>query len=189
MSEGPVNLNWGPIMKHINEDPHEFFLQGGWEFLGGPEGAQNDGSSGESDTESEFEESEAFEESESASESDFSDDASASDSGSYSGSDISDEGDDWDELERKAAKCEYSCNLRGTWSADNFCSGQEASRKRAGLGRRQAKEEGSQWRWCKEKGARQWQGQRQGQALTCLRYRPTSLVPYSRILFGCDIAI
>ncbi|KAL1669350.1 FACT complex subunit-domain-containing protein [Schizophyllum commune] len=104
MSEGPVNLNWGPIMKHINEDPHEFFLQGGWEFLGGPEGAQNDGSSGESDTESEFEESEAFEESESASESDFSDDASASDSGSYSGSDISDEGDDWDELERKAAK-------------------------------------------------------------------------------------
>ena len=134
MSEGPVNLNWGPIMKHINEDPHEFFLQGGWEFLGGPEGAQNDGSSGESDTESEFEESEAFEESESASESDFSDDASASDSGSYSGSDISDEGDDWDELERKAAKCEC-LTKRSVPCTDNLCSGQEACRERARLGR------------------------------------------------------
>jgi len=39
MSEGPVNLNWGPIMKHINESPHEFFLQGGWGFLGGAGGA------------------------------------------------------------------------------------------------------------------------------------------------------
>jgi hypothetical protein len=36
LSEGPVNLNWGPIMKTINEDPHAFFLQGGWSFLGGP---------------------------------------------------------------------------------------------------------------------------------------------------------
>ncbi|TRM59387.1 FACT complex subunit-domain-containing protein [Schizophyllum amplum] len=105
MSEGPVNLNWGQIMKHINEDPHEFFLQGGWVFLGGPEGAQADGSSGEDDTESEFEEESAFEESDSASASDFSEDASASEaSGSFSGSDVSDEGDDWDELERKAAK-------------------------------------------------------------------------------------
>lgn len=40
MSEGPVNLNWGPIMKHINESPHEFFQQGGWSFLGGAGGAE-----------------------------------------------------------------------------------------------------------------------------------------------------
>jgi nucleosome binding factor SPN SPT16 subunit len=40
MSEGPVNLNWGPIMKHINESPYEFFQQGGWSFLGGPGGEQ-----------------------------------------------------------------------------------------------------------------------------------------------------
>jgi hypothetical protein len=39
MSEGPVNLNWGPIMKHINESPYEFFQQGGWNFLGGAGGA------------------------------------------------------------------------------------------------------------------------------------------------------
>ena len=35
MSEGPVNLNWGPIMKTINESPYDFFQQGGWSFLGG----------------------------------------------------------------------------------------------------------------------------------------------------------
>lgn len=40
MSEGPVNLNWAPIMKHINESPHEFFQQGGWSFLGGAGGAE-----------------------------------------------------------------------------------------------------------------------------------------------------
>jgi hypothetical protein len=36
LSEGPVNLNWGPIMKTINESPFDFFQQGGWSFLGGP---------------------------------------------------------------------------------------------------------------------------------------------------------
>jgi len=40
MSEGPVNLNWGPIMKHINESPFEFFQQGGWSFLGGAGGVE-----------------------------------------------------------------------------------------------------------------------------------------------------
>lgn len=35
LAEGPVNLNWGPIMKTINDDPYEFFQQGGWTFLGG----------------------------------------------------------------------------------------------------------------------------------------------------------
>jgi nucleosome binding factor SPN SPT16 subunit len=41
MSEGPVNLNWGPIMKHINDSPFEFFQQGGWGlFLGGAGGVE-----------------------------------------------------------------------------------------------------------------------------------------------------
>lgn len=39
MSERPVNLNWGPLMKHINENPFEFFREGGWAFLGGAAGA------------------------------------------------------------------------------------------------------------------------------------------------------
>lgn len=38
LAEGPVNLNWGPIMKTINDDPYEFFQQGGWTFLGGTAG-------------------------------------------------------------------------------------------------------------------------------------------------------
>jgi nucleosome binding factor SPN SPT16 subunit len=40
LSEGPVNLNWGPIMKTINESPHDFFQQGGWSFLGGAGGEE-----------------------------------------------------------------------------------------------------------------------------------------------------
>ena len=43
LSEGPVNLNWGPIMKTINEDPYEFFQQGGWSFLGGSAGGEDVG--------------------------------------------------------------------------------------------------------------------------------------------------
>ena len=40
MAERPVNLNWGPIMKQINESPHEFFQTGGWSFLGASNGAE-----------------------------------------------------------------------------------------------------------------------------------------------------
>ena len=40
MSDGPVNLNWGPIMKHINESPYDFFQNGGWSFLGGAGAAE-----------------------------------------------------------------------------------------------------------------------------------------------------
>ncbi|KAG8696067.1 FACT complex subunit spt16 [Ceratobasidium sp. 394] len=35
MAEGPVNLNWSQIMKTINDNPLEFFRDGGWSFLGG----------------------------------------------------------------------------------------------------------------------------------------------------------
>jgi len=107
LSEGPVNLNWGPIMKTINESPHDFFQQGGWSFLGGAGGEESDPDDA-SDTESEFE-ADSEELISEQSDDDVSDyDASdASDdgaSGSDSGGDESDEGDDWDELERKAAK-------------------------------------------------------------------------------------
>ena len=32
-SEGPVNLNWGQIMKTVQEDTKSFFTEGGWSFL------------------------------------------------------------------------------------------------------------------------------------------------------------
>lgn len=125
MSEGPVNLNWGPIMKHINENPYEFFQGGGWSFLGGVGGAESEESE-QSDSTSEFEaESDDFAESSSEDESEYSaEDNASEESGSYDDDD-SDEGafdfylynspdtqgalllgDDWDELERKAAKAD-----------------------------------------------------------------------------------
>jgi nucleosome binding factor SPN SPT16 subunit len=57
-SEGPLNLNWGTIMKTLVADPHAFFAEGGWSFLA----AESDGESDE------------------------------------------EEGEDWDELEKKAAR-------------------------------------------------------------------------------------
>jgi nucleosome binding factor SPN SPT16 subunit len=39
-AESPVNLNWNPIMKHINENPYEFFTTGGWGFLGASTGEE-----------------------------------------------------------------------------------------------------------------------------------------------------
>lgn len=32
-TEGPVNLNWSAILKTVNDDPYEFFKEGGWSFL------------------------------------------------------------------------------------------------------------------------------------------------------------
>lgn len=104
MSEGPVNLNWGPIMKTINESPYDFFQQGGWSFLGNA-GADSEAEA-ESDTESEFEANpEELESSESSvnEESDYQGSDASDDPGS-SVSYESDDGDDWEELERKAAK-------------------------------------------------------------------------------------
>ncbi|KAL4065337.1 FACT complex subunit-domain-containing protein [Scleroderma yunnanense] len=104
MSEGPVNLNWGPIMKTINESPYAFFQQGGWSFLGGA-GAESDAEE-ESQSESEFEaDPEDFEEEESSDEgSAYGGSDASDDSGSGSFDDDESDGDDWDELERKAAK-------------------------------------------------------------------------------------
>jgi nucleosome binding factor SPN SPT16 subunit len=101
-TEGPLNLNWATIMKTVIQDPHEFFKEGGWSFL-----------SNESDSEGEDEESEesAFEVSEedlasdvsSEDESEFDDDASAEASEADDGSD-DEEGEDWDEMEKKAKR-------------------------------------------------------------------------------------
>ncbi|KAI9836234.1 MAG: FACT complex subunit spt16 [Sarea resinae] len=103
-SEGPLNLNWGTIMKTVTADPHTFYADGGWSFL-----AQD---SDEEDDESEEEES-AFEMSDSElaasdesseEDSDFDEDASADASDEGSGFDDESGGEDWDELEKKAKK-------------------------------------------------------------------------------------
>ncbi len=78
-------------MKHVNENPYDFFQNGGWTFLGGVGGAESEESE-QSDSTSEFEaESDDFAESSGGDESDYSAAADASDeSGSYN--DESDEG-------------------------------------------------------------------------------------------------
>ncbi|OAQ33302.1 metallopeptidase family M24 protein [Linnemannia elongata AG-77] len=99
--EGPVNLNWGPIMKTIQEDPAEFYKEGGWSFL-----------AIESDAEDSEESASEFEASgsdfgSSSDESSYASDASNDSGGSDSGSEEDEEsGEDWDALEEKAKRAD-----------------------------------------------------------------------------------
>ncbi|KAG0046982.1 FACT complex subunit spt16 [Gryganskiella cystojenkinii] len=98
--EGPVNLNWGPIMKTIQEDPAEFYKEGGWSFLAIESDAEESEESG-----SEFEASGSDFDS-SSDESSYASDASM-DNGSDEGSDEDEEsGEDWDALEEKAKRAD-----------------------------------------------------------------------------------
>ncbi|KIW99366.1 uncharacterized protein Z518_11354 [Rhinocladiella mackenziei CBS 650.93] len=103
-TEGPLNLNWGTIMKTVTTDPHQFFKDGGWSFLATESDSEGEE---ESEEESAFEMSDsdlAASESESDDDSEFDDDASASDDEGDADSGLSDEGEDWDEMEKKAKK-------------------------------------------------------------------------------------
>jgi len=92
-SEGPLNLNWGTIMKTLVADPHEFFKEGGWSFLAAE---SEDEGSGEEEEESAFEGSEGGSsgDEESEEESEFDEEASAEASEGGSGSE-DEEGEDW----------------------------------------------------------------------------------------------
>lgn len=104
LSEGQMNLNWGTIMKTVQSDPYQFFADGGWSFLTG------DGDSDASDEEEEESEFEVSDEdpsdeeveSEQDSEDDYSSGGGSDESDASA--DESDEGEDWDEMERKAAR-------------------------------------------------------------------------------------
>ncbi|KAK4191577.1 FACT complex subunit-domain-containing protein [Podospora australis] len=103
-SEGPLNLNWSVIMKTVTQDPHQFFLDGGWGFLQNDSDDENGSEEEEQESAFEISDSELDEISESSEEdSDF--DSNASDDASDE-AEMSDEeeGEDWDELERKAKK-------------------------------------------------------------------------------------
>jgi hypothetical protein len=129
MVEVKINLIWSQIMKTVNDNPYEFFKDGGWTVLieGGDSDAVRRGhivlikltlndnfmqSGADSDSESEFEADPAELEQSSSSDSASSfNDSDGSDGDSGSGSDFGgeedeSEGEDWDELERKAANGE-----------------------------------------------------------------------------------
>ncbi|CAX42465.1 FACT (FAcilitates Chromatin Transcription) complex subunit, putative [Candida dubliniensis CD36] len=106
ISEGQMNLNWVQIMKTVLADPYQFFIDGGWSFLTGE---------GESDEEEESDEESEFQASDEdpQDEDEESDDYASEESDDYSGSDDNDDddddsesGEDWDTLERKAAKAD-----------------------------------------------------------------------------------
>ncbi|EER32141.1 cell division control protein 68 [Candida tropicalis MYA-3404] len=105
ISEGQMNLNWAQIMKTVLADPYQFFVDGGWSFLTGDGDSDQ---SEESEQESEFEVSDEDPQDEDEESDDY-----ASESDDYSGSDASEsgsgsesEGEDWDTLEKKAAKAD-----------------------------------------------------------------------------------
>lgn len=106
-TESTINLNWSQIMKTLQADPKQFFLDGGWSFLIGDSDQEDES---ESDAESEFEASDLDPsdedvDSEPSEEDNYSE--SGSDySGSGSGSDDEDEGEDWDTLDKKAARAD-----------------------------------------------------------------------------------
>ena len=111
-TEGPVNLSWPQIMKTIQDDPKSFFEEaGGWSFLVTDDNSQ--GSDAE-ESGSEFNESAFGSESDDASGSDDDSDVveSEDDSGSAASEDFSGSGEDWDELEKKAAAHDHKKRAR-----------------------------------------------------------------------------
>lgn len=101
--EGPLNLNWSAIMKTVTSDPHRFFVDGGWSFLA----AESDSEGSGEEEESAFEVSESelnASDEDSEEDSEFDDDASAEASDDASDEAMSEDGEDWDELEKKAKK-------------------------------------------------------------------------------------
>jgi nucleosome binding factor SPN SPT16 subunit len=109
--QGPLNLNWGAIMKTVVTDTHAFFADGGWNFLNTD---SDDEGSDEEEEESAFEMSGsdlAASDESSEEDSEFDDDASADASEDASGDESESGGEDWDELERKAKKKDRESNL------------------------------------------------------------------------------
>lgn len=110
-TEGPLNLNWPTIMKTVNADPHQFFVDGGWSFLQNESDASDEEEESEEESAFEISESELEEASESSEEdSDYGSNVSDEESEEGSGSE-EEEGEDWDELERKAAKKDRESGL------------------------------------------------------------------------------
>ncbi|KAL1528547.1 hypothetical protein AB1Y20_009890 [Prymnesium parvum] len=106
--EGPANLNWGQIMKHINEIGLEgFYDDGGWKFLDMHGDSDDEDEEDPEDAESDFEPSGGSgSEEEESSDEDFSEvdsDEEGSDEASEGSLDSDEsEGKDWDEMEQMA---------------------------------------------------------------------------------------
>ncbi|SCU97859.1 LAMI_0F11804g1_1 [Lachancea mirantina] len=111
-----VNLNWPTVMKSLQEDPHQFFLDGGWSFLGAGSDDEVSDESEEEISEYEASEEEPSDESAGSQEDDYSEEEEYSDEGSedaaISEGEDEEEGEDWDELEKKAARADRAANYK-----------------------------------------------------------------------------
>ena len=115
--EGPANLNWGQIMKHITTmGLEEFYEEGGWKNVLSLEDESGE-EEGESESESEYHDSEESDEDEESSD-EFEDEVDSEDSeGSGEESLDSDEseGKDFEELEEEAKRADKA---RGRYEED-----------------------------------------------------------------------
>jgi nucleosome binding factor SPN SPT16 subunit len=110
-SEGPLNLNWSVIMKTVTTDTHQFFVDGGWGFLQAESDDEDAQEEEEEESAFEIDDSELDEASESSEEdSEYDSNASADASDDAEVSD-EEEGESWDELERKAKKRDRESGL------------------------------------------------------------------------------
>ncbi len=100
-SEGRISLNWAQIMKTIVADPHGFFEDGGWSFLTG-DGSDEEES--EEEEESAFELSSQEEEDDDEDDEEYSSEEFSDEEESEASASETEEGEDWDEMERKAAR-------------------------------------------------------------------------------------
>jgi nucleosome binding factor SPN SPT16 subunit len=127
--EGPANLNWNMIMKHITTmGLEEFYEEGGWKNVLSLE-ADSDEEEVESESESEFEPSDSEEEEEdedSDDEDDYEDSESESEGEESMDSDES-EGKDFDELEEEAKAHDKS---RGRYEDDERPKGKGKSKRK-----------------------------------------------------------
>ena len=96
-TEGPLNLNWGTIMKTVNDDPSAFFQEGGWAFLAEDSEAESEEDEDDDDAYVQSSETEDDAESESEVDDEDSDDSYAGSDDEEDMSDIMDEDDEDDD--------------------------------------------------------------------------------------------
>lgn len=100
-SESVIPMNWTAVLQQIRED-FEGFLEGGaWRFLQDDGDSEDEEGAGSEEEDEDFEDDEEEEE-EDDSESDYSDEDEESSSFEGEEDELSEEGMDWDEMERQA---------------------------------------------------------------------------------------
>ena len=125
-SEGIQSLNWAKIMKTINDNPEDFFDNGGWSFL---EPTSDDEAEGDGEEESDSDDAEFKPDSGSdydGSDDDYDEEYDSGDAESEGGSDYEEEldsdqssGKDWSDLEEEAKREDREKDLDPNASRDD----------------------------------------------------------------------